>query len=156
MVADGLIGLRLSPWRCVMLAFLKNLTIWTAVVSFAAASLVGEGLHLLPGCGHDHGVSSGQCHHGVCTCQSQHRAVGCGVAEQHEEAVGGGFPAGHFTGDEDACPICRFIAQAKAPAANADAAPAAMPVPDEPVSAPVLRVLLFARSFDARGPPLAV
>jgi len=133
-----------------MLNVLRNLTIWAAAVSFLAVSLIGQGLHVLPGCGHDCGLD-----HSPATSHGQHGHAGCCVSHQHPQPTPSDSRSSSSTDEED-CSICRLIAQAKVAVAQVGMLPEALSVPDEPAPASVLRVLLFTRPFDARGPPLAV
>jgi hypothetical protein len=161
--------------------WLRNAIVWTAAASFAALSLVGEGLHWLPGSSH---ARLGSC----CCRQDQVASLSCcpghGTHRHGDDSAGAPEPnacghgcCGHEQappepvpsedrepepGDEPTrseaereCPICRLMAQAKTPLVLAALPDAGEPVRERPVHRPDFFRLLLARTFDARGPPLS-
>lgn len=75
---------------------------WAVAIFFGAIALLGEGLHLLPGMGHDEVAAQAGSDEGSrsdCAAKS---------------VPGDGFVAGCGTSNHDGdCPICQFYAQAK-------------------------------------------
>jgi len=138
-----------------MRSFVRATIILTAAAAFVVLSVVGQGLHLLPGCGHRHRALDTAC----CGDKSITGPVDRGCCDGHGPHHG---PKPHGSDSEPpgdprsavaTCPICRLIAQAKAPAVIAAPPEVDQPVPDEPVHSPLPLLLSPTRAFDARGPP---
>ena len=75
----------------------RVMTTWVVLLAFAAIAVPGQGLHLLPGMGHFHGV-----------------ADGCGL-EMGQAAQNAGWNVSHDGSLQhaDGCAICQFAAEAK-------------------------------------------
>lgn len=132
---------------------LRGAIVWLAAASFAALSLVGDGLHGIPGFQHGiaprHGCSSSQ---GGC-CAPVAYDAGCGgpgpsAGAEPEVPAERSSPTEKHT-----CPVCRLLAQAKTAPTVAELPPLGEPVADDPVFSSPCYASAPAHAFDARGPP---
>lgn len=131
----------------------RNTIVWSAAASFVAGSLVGDGLHFVPGFEHaftprlECGSSGYGCRQPAVpkTC--------CNGCDSKATVEPGNAPAMSALPLEHTCPVCRLLAQAKAPVDAAALPPLGEPVPAEPALVPALSTRLLTRVFDARGPP---
>ncbi len=139
-----------------MASVFRSTIVGLAVASFAALALVGDGLHGLPGFQHGIVPHQGYCTgHRECPCRVAPPACcagpGCGAVGKPEAPPEPGCPSQQHT-----CPVCRLLAQAKAPVAAAGTPPLGETVPDAPALSSSFYVFLPVRAFDARGPPRGV
>ena len=90
---------------------------------FALVSLLGQGLHLLPGLGHDHSACYG-CTHSVVEDHTDHNS--CGHSHDHHGDLGldsqdsAGEESGWQAASGHDCPICQFLARAQLSTATAE------------------------------------
>jgi len=121
---------------------------WLAACLFAAMSLVGEGLHWLPGCGHAVPLPGGYVFVGIDKAQAGPFADGNtpGITRQPCD-----WP---LVLDEDECPICRLLATGQSPGQTVAF------LLHSPIGEHLLAIfagdvhLQTARAFQARAPPL--
>ncbi|MGA2253679.1 MAG: hypothetical protein ABSG53_03380 [Thermoguttaceae bacterium] len=80
----------------------KRKTAWLVIVLYATTVCAGEGLHLLPGCGHIVQLPGGHL--------SWDALVGDDHASEcsHDDRLGHATEASHPTHDADGCPICKL------------------------------------------------
>src|SRR5271165_1095667 len=80
----------------------KRKTAWLVIVLYATTFCAGEGLHLLPGCGHTVQLPGG--HLSWDALVGDHRASEC----SHVDRLGPATGASLSTHDADGCPICKL------------------------------------------------
>ena len=80
----------------------KRKTAWLVIVLYATAVCAGEGLHLLPGCGHAVQLPGGWL--------SWHASASNHHASQflHDDVFGLAIGPSHPAHDADGCPICKL------------------------------------------------
>ena len=80
----------------------KRKTTWLVIVFYAATFCAGEGLHLLPGCGHAVQLPGGRLSWDAPA--GDHHAFEC----SHEDGLNDASSPSHSTHDADHCPICKL------------------------------------------------
>jgi hypothetical protein len=80
----------------------KRKTVWLVIVLYATTVCAGEGLHLLPGCGHAMQLPGGWLSWGASV--SDHHASKC---LQHV-VLGHAMGPSHSAHSADGCPICKL------------------------------------------------
>jgi hypothetical protein len=80
----------------------KRKTVWFVVVFYATTVCAGEGLHLLPGCGHSLQLPGG--HRSWDALIGGHPTSACSHGDRRGHVMG----ASHSTHDADGCPICKL------------------------------------------------
>ena len=124
-------------------------TTWFLAGLFGVVAGMGEGLHLIPGCGHAVELPHGYLFVGLAKPKSTARP------DDPSPAVGrpqGGSPSCYDEGD---CPICRLSGQGKVIAAGVSF-PLVLPIADHlPAIALQASPARAPQPFDARAPPIA-
>jgi hypothetical protein len=91
--------------------------IWIVLALFSAIAVVGDGLHFLPGLGHDcrgmHPplVAQADCHGGGCAEEATNRV---------EEGLHKYLAATSTAPNDDDCPICQYCSQAQSVSLTVD------------------------------------
>jgi hypothetical protein len=80
----------------------KRKTAWLVIVLYATTACAGEGLHLLPGCGHAVQLPGGRLSWDA--SMGDHRASKC----LHDDVLGHAMGPSHSAHDADGCPICKL------------------------------------------------
>jgi hypothetical protein len=80
----------------------KRKTAWLVIVLYATTVCAGEGLHLLPGCGHAVHLPGGWLSGDASL--SDHHASQC----LHDDALGRAMGPSHWAHDGDGCLICKL------------------------------------------------
>ena len=80
----------------------KRKTAWLVIVLYATTVCAGEGLHLLPGCGHAVQLPGGWLSWDASV--SDHHASKC----LHDDVLGHAMGPSHSAHDADGCPICKL------------------------------------------------
>ena len=105
----GILVVTISPIRVstvvdlsIAMTLGKRKTAWLVIVLYAATVCAGQGLHLLPGCGHAVQLPGGwlSCDASV----SDHQASQC----WHGDVLGHAMGPSHSAHDADGCPICKL------------------------------------------------
>jgi hypothetical protein len=124
-----------------MLRLTASYTGWLAAGLFAAVSVFGQGMHLLPGVGHP--AQEGYALHAGCSCHGGH---GGEAVESHE---------GDSCSDPDDCAICRWYSQAKVvtPPSAVERSPEVAAI--SPCHVPSFHCLEAPGPYEARAPPSA-
>jgi hypothetical protein len=115
---------------------------------FGAVSLLGQGLHLLPGLSHTPGCDTCL---STLHCDGEHGAEDCCDHAGHGTTIA---PAQtHASGQHGTCPICDFYASGKLLAATATAIWSSHVVSCELPPAPACTPQRQASPLGPRGPP---
>jgi hypothetical protein len=80
----------------------KRKTAWFVIVLYAATFCAGDGLHLLPGCGHAMQLPGDRLSWDASA--GDHHAFEC----SHEDGLKDATSPSHSTHDADNCPICKL------------------------------------------------
>ena len=80
----------------------KRKTAWLVIVLYATTVCAGEGLHLLPGCGHAVPLPGGRLSWD--TSVGDHHASKC----LHDDVLSHAMGPSHSVHDADSCPICKL------------------------------------------------
>jgi hypothetical protein len=110
-----------------------------ALALFAIVAVGGQGLHMLPGCGHGCGSAPASLGHGQC-CES-HR---------HDQDHHGG-PI--VVAEADECAICKCLTQAKLPICGSSEVAVLAPPVEYRLPSIEARVSFTCRTALPRGPP---
>jgi hypothetical protein len=121
------------------------------LAAFGTISLLGHGLHLLPGaCDHHAEIVSDASHR--CAHHDEHDHAG--IDSGHETAAERTHDGVRAARDSSDCPICQFLAKGKVLSRSAPSIPGPAVVGDGPFTANEFVPLPLAEAYQARAPPL--
>jgi hypothetical protein len=129
---------------------------WIVLAVFSAASLLGQGLHLLSGCGDLGGHLLAKR-----SCSTHVDCRGCCQTKAHDasdgnlDASGGAALVGASHGHSDDCLICRFLAQGKLTSYSHAFLENAPLQPQLQPAAPSILMADAIGPYSARAPPVS-
>jgi hypothetical protein len=121
------------------------------LAAFGTISLLGHGLHLLPGACDHHAEIVFAASHGCAHHDEQDHA---GIDSGHEPAAGRAHGGVRAVRDSSECPICQFLAKGKVLSRSAPSIPGPVAVGDGASTACQFVPLPLAEAYHARAPPL--
>jgi hypothetical protein len=142
--------------QCFWVLAVQHFARWIVLAVFSATSLLGQGLHLLTGCGDlaGHLLANRSCStHVDCRgcCQRKPHDASAGNSDDSGGAAWVGASQGH----SDDCLICRFLAQGKLTSYSHAFLESAPLRPQLQPAAPSILMADAIRPYSARAPPVS-